>query len=132
MVYDSSRSSALTETRIDIGQKKPDTIDQIELPSPRFRVRRLDGSLTEFNITSFATSLEDSLLAAHQECNLENQSLIGELSMQIANMLIRELPADGIVDINDVHVQIEMTLTLNNQTALVDAYFAKEKSARFG
>jgi len=34
------------------------------------------------------------------------------------------------MDINNV--QIEMTLTLNNQTDLANAYFDKEKSTRFG
>jgi len=61
MVYDSSRPSALTETRSEIDQKTQGAINYIELPSLTFRVKRLDGSLTEFNITRFARSLENSL-----------------------------------------------------------------------
>ena len=121
MQYDSSESAALTVGRIN--QQSQSKLGQLDgLPIPAVRVRHIDGRLASFDIRKVAGSLEQSILASGRAVDRKGQALVYDVCSRVLETVIEDMPDSGILDIDDVKVQVEMTLRLNRQADVAKAY----------
>ena len=123
MVNHISESSAQTERALKKHQKLSDELSFVNArPILSGRIRHLDGRFSKFDITKLTDSLERSMLSIGGALNTENQTLVCDLAAQVINVIVEGMSADGVMDIDDLQTQIEMTLMLNGQFELAKAY----------
>jgi hypothetical protein len=91
-----------------------------------FRVRLADGRLTKFDIFKVTDDLELSMTAIGRELNDQNQGLVYDLSGQVIQALLADKQQVDVIEADDVHLQVEMTLMLNKQIELAKAYLQRQ------
>jgi len=121
MQYDSSESSTQTDRRLKKHKKFVNGVVNAR-PILGFRVRQADETLSPFDILRIVDSIEEIILAIDGELSAINQLLAFDLCSQVIEVLVKDIPENGIVDIEDLRVQIEMALTLNRRADLARAY----------
>ncbi len=115
MNYDSSKSPAPT-ARLLKNQAIPST--------HTFDVRQADGELAKFDIDMIADRLARSMQNTGRTLDQNTQCLIQDLCSKIAQRLAEDTLKTGIMDYDDMHTQVEMTLILNHQSELAEDYLS--------
>ena len=123
-----SESTALTEPRLK-NQKKPKTkklskqLESINDVAIRaFSIRHADGNLTTFDILDVVNDLQRSMLAIGRTSENQNQDLVHRICTQVIEGMLEYMSGSDIIDVDDVHIQVEMVLRLEHQSELAEAY----------
>lgn len=92
------------------------------LPRLDCRIRQTDGSFTTFNILEMALHIEQSMFILEYDLDQPDQQLVCDLCSKVIHALTAEIPSTGVITIEDLRLQVEMTLILNQQADLSRAY----------
>ena len=123
-----SESTALTGPRLK-KPKKPsskklskqlDSINQVAIRA--FRIRHADGNLTKFDILDVVNDLQRSMLAIGGTPEDQNQDLVHRICAQVIEAMLEDMSGSDIIDVDDVHIQVEMVLRLEQQSELAETY----------
>ncbi|MBL4672903.1 MAG: hypothetical protein JKX81_11645 [Arenicella sp.] len=121
-------SSAQTGRRIKdlqdpIDDNLPPEVDVLNALA--LRVEHADGQLTKFDIVKITNALEQSTLAIGRVLDDETQGFINELCSQVVQALTDDMSESEIIEVDDIDLQVEMTLMLNQQAELAKAYIQR-------
>jgi hypothetical protein len=120
-------SSATTESRIDETQEQLDVpTDNQQLIDGEFDVRHDDGRVAKFDILNITEPLGESMLAIGRELDDSGRDLVDDLCSSVLSTLSEDLPAKGIIEADDLELQIEMTLRLSGDEDLVEGYLEQQ------
>ncbi len=121
-------SSAQTDRRIQDQQNPIDEnlpLEVDELSAHALRIEHADGQLTTFDIDKISDALVQSTLAIGRELDDENQGVIDQLCSQVVQALTDDVSESETIEADDIDLQVEMTLMLNQQAELAEAYLQR-------
>lgn len=120
MQYDSTDSAAPTvRSENELSSNNDDSLPSLET---HFEVKAKDGRLSQFDAQKIVTGLEQSMRLSGRKLDHNGERLINTLCSKITDTLLQNVPATRVMDIDDIHVQVEMSLILNQQNDLAEAY----------
>lgn len=115
--------SASTETLITKRQNSPhESVNSNISANLALDVRQADGSVTTFDILKISDRLEKSMRTIGRDLDQPGRHLIKDICSSLLNTLSGGIAAKGVIDANDLQLQIEMTLRLSGETELVKGY----------
>ena len=121
-------SSASTETLLTKPQNSSSESANSHISANlALEVRQADGSVATFDIRNISNRLENSMQAIGRDLDEPGLHLVKGLCSSVLNTLSDGMPAKGIIEAEDLQLQIEMTLRLSGDTELVKGYL--EQSA---